>query len=155
MSIVKMVELSSQSSDSWEEATRQAVERAAQTLRNIRSVWVKEFEGVVENEQATQFRVILKIAFQLNEDANARSTRSMGSEEILGLERDPQGRWRSHGSAVHDGRSSSGATGRSLSLQTPFARSDGYVAYCRALRNAERLKRVRLSCSGSSLNVSS
>ncbi|WP_445500320.1 dodecin family protein [Microvirga sp. G4-2] len=83
MSIVKMVELSSQSPDSWEEATRQAVERAARTLRNIRSVWVKEFEAVVENEQVTQFRVILKIAFQLEEDESARS---MGSEEILGLE---------------------------------------------------------------------
>ena len=86
MSIVKMVELSSQSPHSWEEATRQAVERAARTLRNIHSVWVKEFEAVVEEEQVTQFRVILKIAFQLDEGANARSTRSMGSEEILGLE---------------------------------------------------------------------
>ena len=86
MSIVKMVELSAQSPDSWEEATRQAVERAARTLRNIRSVWVKEFEAVVENEQVTQFRVILKIAFQLDEGASARSTRSMGDEEILGLD---------------------------------------------------------------------
>jgi flavin-binding protein dodecin len=86
MSIVKMVELSSQSPDSWEDATRQAVERAAQTLRNIRSVWVKEFEAVVENEQVTEFRVILKIAFQLDEEASVRRTRSMGGEEILGLE---------------------------------------------------------------------
>jgi dodecin len=86
MSIVKMVELSAQSPDSWEEATRQAVERAARTLRNIRSVWVKEFEAVVENEQVTQFRVILKIAFQLDEGASVRSTRSMGDEEILGLD---------------------------------------------------------------------
>jgi flavin-binding protein dodecin len=86
MSIVKMVELSSQSPDSWEDATRQAVERASRTVRNIRSVWIKEFEAVVENDQVTQFRVILKIAFQLDESANARSTRSMGSEEILGLE---------------------------------------------------------------------
>jgi hypothetical protein len=42
------------------------------------------FEAVVENEQVTQFGVILKIAFQLNEGASARSTRSMGDEEILG-----------------------------------------------------------------------
>ncbi|KLK94520.1 dodecin [Microvirga vignae] len=86
MSIVKMVELSSQSTSSWEDATRQAVERASQSLRNIRSVWVKEFEAVVENEQVTQFRVVLKVAFQLEEGTSARSTRSMGSEEIQGLE---------------------------------------------------------------------
>ncbi|WP_237050666.1 dodecin domain-containing protein [Microvirga ossetica] len=51
----------------------------------MRSVWVKEFEAVVENDQVSQFRAILKIAFKLDEGANARSTRSMGSEEILGL----------------------------------------------------------------------
>ena len=86
MSMVKVIELSSESPNSWEDATRQAVERASRTLRNIRSVWVKEFEAVVENEKVTQFRVILKIAFQLDEGASARSTRSMGDEEILGLE---------------------------------------------------------------------
>ena len=64
-----MVELSSPSPpESWEDATRQAVERASRTLRNIRSVWVKEFEAVVEHgTKVTQFRVILKIAFQLDD----------------------------------------------------------------------------------------
>jgi dodecin len=86
MSIVKMIELSSQSPDSWEDATRQAVEHAARTLRNIRSVWVKEFEAVVESDKVTQFRVILKVAFQLDEGESLRSSRSMGNDEILGLE---------------------------------------------------------------------
>ena len=40
----------------------------------------------INNETPLGFSVILKIAFQLDEGANARSTRSMGSEEILGLE---------------------------------------------------------------------
>jgi flavin-binding protein dodecin len=57
MSIVKMIELSSQSSESWEDATRQAVERASRSLRNIRSVWVKEFEAVVDANKVTRFRV--------------------------------------------------------------------------------------------------
>jgi flavin-binding protein dodecin len=43
------------------------VERASRTLRNIRSVWVKEFEAVVENNGVTQFRVVVKISFQLEE----------------------------------------------------------------------------------------
>ena len=67
MSVVKMLELSAQSPESWEAATRQAVERASRTLRNIRSVWVKEFEAVVENDDVTQFRVVVKISFQLEE----------------------------------------------------------------------------------------
>jgi dodecin len=65
MSIVKVIELSSQSPNSWEEATRQAVETASTTIRNIRSVWVKEFEAVVDNNNVTQFRVNLKLSFQL------------------------------------------------------------------------------------------
>ena len=54
-------------SEGWEAATRQAVERASRTLRNIRSVWVKEFEAVVENNGVTQFRVNVKISFELEE----------------------------------------------------------------------------------------
>jgi dodecin len=47
------------------------VERASRTLRNIRSVWVKEFEAVVENDQVSQFRVVVKISFVLDDDAGA------------------------------------------------------------------------------------
>ena len=65
MSIVKVIELSAQSPNSWEEATRSAVERASSTIRNIRSVWVKEFEAVVENDKVSMFRVNLKVSFQL------------------------------------------------------------------------------------------
>jgi flavin-binding protein dodecin len=72
MSIVKMIELSSQSPESWEDATRQAVERASRSLRNIRSVWVKEFEAAVDADKVTQFRVVLKISFQLEEGENMR-----------------------------------------------------------------------------------
>ena len=69
MSVVKVVELLAQSEESWEDATRQAVARAARTLRNIRSVYVKEFEAVVENDRVTQYRVNVKISFVLEESA--------------------------------------------------------------------------------------
>ena len=71
MSIVKVIELSAQSPESYEDAVRQAVERASRTIRNIRSVWVKEFEAAVENDRVTQFRVNVKISFQLDEGGSA------------------------------------------------------------------------------------
>jgi dodecin len=74
MSMVKVIELSSESPQSWEDATRQAVERASRTLRNIRSVWVKEFEAVVEGNNVTQFRVNLKISFLLDQDQDGART---------------------------------------------------------------------------------
>ena len=86
MSIVKIIELSGQSSQSYEDAVRQAVERAARTIRNIVSVWVKEFEAVVENDKVTQFRVNLKLSFLLKEGADAGSI-GLGAAAGMGLPR--------------------------------------------------------------------
>ena len=66
MPVVKVIELSAQSEQGYEDAVCQAVERAARTIRNIRSVWGKEFEAVVENDRVTQFRVAVKISFLLD-----------------------------------------------------------------------------------------
>ena len=71
MSVVKSIELSAQSAQGYEDAVRQAVQRASSTIRNIRSVWVKEFEAVVENDHVTQFRVAVKISFLLDEGGSA------------------------------------------------------------------------------------
>ena len=67
MSVVKTIELSGRSSEGFEDAVRQTVERASRTIRNIQSVWVKEFEAVVENNQVTQFQVIVKLSFLVSE----------------------------------------------------------------------------------------
>ena len=71
MSVVKFIELSGRSSESFEDAVRQTVERASKTIRNIQSVWVKEFEGVVENNQVTQFQVVVKVSFLLDDSGSA------------------------------------------------------------------------------------
>ncbi|WP_244470744.1 dodecin family protein [Microvirga massiliensis] len=63
---MKFLELSAQSPN----AVRQAVDRvdrASSTLCNIRSVWAKEFEAVVENDKVSQFQVAVKISFELKE----------------------------------------------------------------------------------------
>ena len=41
--VVKVMELMSQSPQSWENAAQGAVKEATKTLRNIRSIYVKEF----------------------------------------------------------------------------------------------------------------
>jgi dodecin len=71
MSVAKFVELSGQSPDSYEAAIREVVERASSSLRNIRSIWVKEFEAEVENNQVSQFRVLVKVSFVLDEGGSA------------------------------------------------------------------------------------
>ncbi len=82
MSVVKFIELSGRSSQSFEDAIRQTVERASSTIRNIQSVWVKEFEGVVENNQVAQFQVIVKISFLVGEGGSAGAVAGAASETI-------------------------------------------------------------------------
>jgi dodecin len=65
--LVKVIEVLAQSDKSWDDAAQQAVGEASKTLRNIRSVYVKEFEAAVENGKITQYRINAKISFDLEE----------------------------------------------------------------------------------------
>ncbi|WP_130733534.1 dodecin family protein [Flavobacterium sp. J27] len=66
MAVLKVIEVLSSSEKSWEDATKQAVEKASKTLNNIRSVYVKEQSAAVKNNQVTEFRVNLKVTFELD-----------------------------------------------------------------------------------------
>lgn len=65
MAIVKVIEVLSSSEKSWEDATKKAVAQASKTVKNIRSAYVKEQSVVVDNDQVTQFRVNVKISFEI------------------------------------------------------------------------------------------
>ncbi|MFO8147933.1 MAG: dodecin family protein [Bacteroidota bacterium] len=65
MPIFKVIEVIATSENSWEEATRNAVKNASKTIKNIKSVYVKEQKAMVTGENITEFRVILKITFEL------------------------------------------------------------------------------------------
>ena len=63
MSLVKVIEVLAQSPEGYEEAVREAVSEASKTIRNILSVYVKDFQAVVENGQVVAYRVAAKISF--------------------------------------------------------------------------------------------
>lgn len=81
MAVIKVVELMSESEDSWEDAAGEVVSRAAQTLRNIRSVYVKEFEAVVEGGKITRYRVNCKVTFALEGGQGVDEERQSGSRQ--------------------------------------------------------------------------
>lgn len=66
MAVLKVIEVLSNSDISWEDATKKAVNHAAKTVKNIRSVYVQEQSAIVKNDQVTEFRVNLKITFEVN-----------------------------------------------------------------------------------------
>lgn len=65
MSVLKVIEVLSSSEKSWEDATNKAVEKASKSVKNIRSVYVQDQSASVKNGKVTEFRVNLKITFEL------------------------------------------------------------------------------------------
>jgi len=65
MAVVKVVELLAESKESWEDAARQAVKEAAASIRGVQSVYISEFQAIVENDQVKSFRVNAKVSFVL------------------------------------------------------------------------------------------
>jgi len=67
MSIAKTVEISAQSSASFEDAIRQGIQRASKTIKNIQSAWVAEQKVDVEDGKVVAYRVHMKVTFVLEE----------------------------------------------------------------------------------------
>lgn len=65
MAIHKVIEVLSQSDKSWEDAAQAAVKDAARTVKGIKSIYIKHFEGVVEKNRIVQYRVNANITFEL------------------------------------------------------------------------------------------
>ena len=65
MAVVKVIELLGESEESWEDAARQVVAEATRTLHGVTSVYIKEFQATVENDQVKNFRVNAKVSFVL------------------------------------------------------------------------------------------
>ena len=63
--VVKVIELMSQSPKSWEDAAKGAVQEATKTLRNIRSIYIKEFTAAVKNGKISNYRINAKVTFDL------------------------------------------------------------------------------------------
>lgn len=68
MSVLKVIELMSESSKSWEDAAQQAVSKASKTLKGVRSVWVQDFSATVDKSgKIATYRVNCKVSFEIKD----------------------------------------------------------------------------------------
>jgi flavin-binding protein dodecin len=65
MALIKVIEVLAESPNSWEEAAQTAVKQASESVRGIASIYVKEFEAKVGNDQITSYRINAKITFAI------------------------------------------------------------------------------------------
>ena len=63
-SAYKVIELVGTSGESWEKAASAAIERAAQSLRDLRVAEVVEQDLVIENGKVEAYRTKLKVSFK-------------------------------------------------------------------------------------------
>ncbi len=67
MSVARVVEISSTSDKSFEDAVQQGIARASKTLRQIRSAWIKEQEVQIKDEKIVSYKVNMLVTFVLEE----------------------------------------------------------------------------------------
>ena len=67
MSVAKVIELTSTSTKSFEDAIQQGIARATKTLRNVRSAWVKEQRVDIKDGQIVDYQVNLMVTFVLDD----------------------------------------------------------------------------------------
>jgi len=67
MSIARVTEISATSPNSFDDATKQGIERASETLRGIKSAWVKDQNVMIEDGKITEFKVNLAVTFVLDD----------------------------------------------------------------------------------------
>ncbi len=66
MGVLKVIEVLSSSEKSWEDATQTAIEKASKTVKNIRSAYVQDQSVQVKNNKVSEFRVNLKVTFEID-----------------------------------------------------------------------------------------
>ncbi|SDE83199.1 dodecin family protein [Limimaricola pyoseonensis] len=67
MSVAKVTEIIAASPDSFDDAVKQGIARASETLKGITGAWVSEQKVTCENGRVTEYRVAMRVTFVLND----------------------------------------------------------------------------------------
>ncbi len=67
MSVARITEISSTSTESFEDAIRQGLDRATKTLRGVTSAWVKEQRVEIQDNQIVEYQVNMLVTFVLDD----------------------------------------------------------------------------------------
>jgi len=66
MSMLKVIEVLAESEKNWEDAAQSAVTQAGRSVRNVKSIYIKDMEATVENGKIANYRINAKISFLLD-----------------------------------------------------------------------------------------
>lgn len=63
MSVGKVIELTADSKTSFEDAIQHGITKAGESVKDLRSAWVKDQEVFIEDGKISGYRVHLKLTF--------------------------------------------------------------------------------------------
>ncbi len=66
-SVAKVVELTSESAESFEAAIRTGIDRARKSLDGVKGAWIKEQQLSVGDDGRLAYRVNMKVTFVMND----------------------------------------------------------------------------------------
>lgn len=67
MPIVKVIEVIASSNVSFDDAVKNAVTEVSKTIKNIDSVYVKDFKVHVKDDKISSYGVICKVSFRVSD----------------------------------------------------------------------------------------
>jgi flavin-binding protein dodecin len=65
--VAKVIEISSTSTEGFQDAIRQGIARACKTVQDVRGAWIKEQKVVVSGGDITEYRVDMKVTFVMKD----------------------------------------------------------------------------------------
>jgi flavin-binding protein dodecin len=65
MAVAKIIEIIAGSKISFDDAVKQGVARATDTISEVTSAWIKDQSVLVEGGKVTEYRVTMKVTFML------------------------------------------------------------------------------------------
>lgn len=68
MSVVKVIEVIASSDKSFDDAVKNACKEASKSVKNIQSIYVKEMNANVENNEIVSYGVNAKVSFKVDND---------------------------------------------------------------------------------------
>jgi dodecin len=72
MSVAKVIEITSSSKKSFDDAVASGIARASETIADIQGAWIQEQKVVVSKGKITEYRVNMKVTFVLGAAAKKK-----------------------------------------------------------------------------------
>lgn len=66
MTIAKIIEISSDSTSSFQDAIESGIKRAERTVKNVKGAWISEQKLTIDGGKITNYRVIMRVSFVID-----------------------------------------------------------------------------------------